>query len=732
MKTPTKAKGPIYFTAYSLRRQLTIFYLTAKYFCMQFSANETVQAICRTLFHSLWQGLLLAIAGGAVVLLTKKLRAAVRYNILTVLLFVFAAGVCCTYCYQLSSIGSGAVVAQPANLNAVVVTGGFHVFQPGALQAKPATFTTVVVNWLTANASFIVFGWLLVIAFRCVQLLIGLRGIYILRHKGLSPAGTYWVNRLNQLAASIQLSKPVLLMQSAIAKVPMVTGHLKPMILLPLGVLTALPEDEIEAILLHELAHIRRKDYLVNMLQNICEIVFFFNPAVLWVSSLMKDERENCCDDIAIANVKNKKQFIHALISFQEYNLAATNYAVGLPGRKNHLLNRVTRIITNTNKTLNNMEKTLLATGIIVLSFITIAFAHAKQTHKDVKKAEVVQNSQADKGQGNANGATPNDSIADTAIAANPDFDDDTTKTKKLHGTSTYIGHDGNHMNFNTEYEGKAYRIVVDDDTLTALFINGGRIPKDKIDQYRPTLNRIRAELEERQQKQFAQQDEEFKRQEEQFGHQEAQFREQQKQFAKQQEEMQRQLDTTINSEFRQQQEEMKRQFKQQEEQFRVQQKEFIRQQQEFRKQRQQFKQMLQDSDKYFLMAPIPPIAPVPPMAPMPPVSLRPHAPTPPVAPTAPVPPVAPVAPVPPVENKSIKEIVSLLKTQGIVTDEDALSFTINNNEFVVKNVRQPDALQAKLQEKYLKNAGDYIKYGSRKHGSGTKARSEVHISKEG
>ncbi len=713
---------------------------------MQISANETVQAICRTLFHSLWQGLLLAIAGGVVVLLTKKLRATVRYNILTALLLVFAAGVGCTYCYQLSSVAKRAIVAEPTQLNVVVVTGNFGALQSGALPVKQATVTTILLNWLTANAGFIVFGWLLVIAFRCVQLLIGLRGIYILRHKGLRPAGAYWVNRLNQLAASVQLTKPVTLMQSAIAKVPMVTGHLKPIILLPLGVITALPKDEIEAILLHELAHIRRKDYLVNMLQNICEIVFFFNPAVLWVSSLIKDERENCCDDIAIANVKNKKQFIHALISFQEYNLTTTNYAVGLPGRKNHLLNRVTRIITNTNKTLNNMEKTLLATGIVIISFITLAFAHAKQTHKDVKKAEVVQNSQAAKAQDNTDAATPADNINDTTMAPNPDFDSDTTKTKKQHGTTTYIGHDGSHLNFNTEYEGKAYRIVVDDDTLTALFVNGGRIPGDKVDLYRPTLNKIRAELKEQQQKQFAQQEEQFKRQEEQFGQQQEQFREQEKQFASQQEEMRRQLDIAANGAFRQQQEQMKGQFKQQEERFREQQKQFTRQQQEFRKQHQQFEQMLQDSDKYFMMAPVPPIAPIPPMAPMPPMSrtpivpIPPVAPTPPIAPTpptsltpiAPIPPVAPVPPVPPVENKSIKEIVSLLKTQGIVANEETLSFTLNKNEFVVNNVRQPDALQAKLKEKYIKNAGDYIKYSSRQHASGTEVRSEVHISKEG
>jgi bla regulator protein BlaR1 len=80
----------------------------------------------------------------------------------------------------------------------------------------------------------------------------------------------------------------------------MVIGNLKPVILMPIGLLTALTTEEVEAILMHELAHIKRRDYLVNLLQSLMEIVFFFNPAVLWISQLIKAERENCCDDLAL------------------------------------------------------------------------------------------------------------------------------------------------------------------------------------------------------------------------------------------------------------------------------------------------------------------------------------------------------------------------------------------------------------------------------------------------
>ena len=107
----------------------------------------------------------------------------------------------------------------------------------------------------------------------------------------------------------------------------------------------------------HELAHIRRKDYLVNLVQSFAEVVFFFNPALLWISSLLREERENCCDEVAISHTNDKKQFIHALVAFQEYATHTSNKqpTIAFAGRKNYLLNRVKRIIYNENKKLNAM-----------------------------------------------------------------------------------------------------------------------------------------------------------------------------------------------------------------------------------------------------------------------------------------------------------------------------------------------------------------------------------------
>ncbi|TWV93668.1 M56 family metallopeptidase [Chitinophaga pinensis] len=179
-----------------------------------------------------------------------------------------------------------------------------------------------------------------------------------------------WRSRLQQLCEAVGVTKSVRLLESAFVKVPVVAGHLKPVILMPAGLLAGLPAQQIEAVLLHELAHIRRHDYIVNLLQVCCETVFFFNPGLLWISVLLRDEREHCCDDIALQQTGSKKTFIEALISFKEYTLSAQYPAVAFPGRKNQLLQRVSRIINNRHQSMGTAEKVCFFTGMAMLSVV--------------------------------------------------------------------------------------------------------------------------------------------------------------------------------------------------------------------------------------------------------------------------------------------------------------------------------------------------------------------------
>ena len=85
---------------------------------------------------------------------------------------------------------------------------------------------------------------------------------------------------------------------SALVEVPTVIGSLRPVVLLPVSALAGMSPSQLDAILAHELAHIRRHDYLVNLLQTLVETLLFYHPAVWWLSRRIRIERENCCDDL--------------------------------------------------------------------------------------------------------------------------------------------------------------------------------------------------------------------------------------------------------------------------------------------------------------------------------------------------------------------------------------------------------------------------------------------------
>jgi hypothetical protein len=186
-----------------------------------------------------------------------------------------------------------------------------------------------------------------------------------------------WKVKFQQLTLRLGIRQEVNFFESAVLHIPVVIGHLKPLIFLPVGVLNQLSPAEVEAILLHELAHIKRKDYLVNLFQLAAESIFFFNPTLLWMSSLIRESREHCCDDLAIATTNNKKGFIQALVSFREVAAVPTRYAVAFPAAKNQLLKRVSRIIYQRNSNLDTAGKTFFVASLFLLGLIMKAATHA-------------------------------------------------------------------------------------------------------------------------------------------------------------------------------------------------------------------------------------------------------------------------------------------------------------------------------------------------------------------
>jgi hypothetical protein len=207
------------------------------------------------------------------------------------------------------------------------------------------------------------------------------------------------MGRVQKLAHNLNIKKKVQLLESGLVNIPMVIGFLKPVILIPFGLLAKLPPEQVEIILLHELAHIRRGDYCINLVQNIVETLFFFNPFLLWISALLREERENCCDDLAVCRTQNKTLLINALIFFQENTMhTGARLSMGFGKTKGQLLNRVKRVASDRNKSLSKAEKGFFSLCLLVIAGFAIGFSgpnpgnRAAVTIQQASKQAIVQN----------------------------------------------------------------------------------------------------------------------------------------------------------------------------------------------------------------------------------------------------------------------------------------------------------------------------------------------------
>jgi bla regulator protein BlaR1 len=306
-----------------------------------------IQAICWVLVHSLWQGVLLSLVGGGVILCTKRSAAAMRYRLLCGLLGMFLAGMGLTFVYEWA-MASGSVDGNSGVGVSMSWLG----------------------DWFSVHAVQIVGVWLIIAVVRSIRMAAGWKYMWRMRREGMmAPAS--WVERMDELSRRLDIRRTVKLVESALVRVPMVMGQLRPIIYIPLGLINHLPAGEMEAVLLHELAHIRRYDYVVNMVQHMAECLLFFNPGFLWISSLLREERENSCDDMAIAHTRDRVEFVRALVRFSEHSLH--RMVLAFPGDKRQLLHRVLRISRQENKTLSGRERLILLGGFLVLLCLLVA-----------------------------------------------------------------------------------------------------------------------------------------------------------------------------------------------------------------------------------------------------------------------------------------------------------------------------------------------------------------------
>ena len=331
--------------------------------------NKFISAFSWMLVHSIWQGLLLAGIVSVVLLLTKKWKAVARYNLVLLLFASLVPVAVCTFIWEWNNTAM-------TNTSTVFTTSlGVRVSQLFFGNLQPLRTMLDSCNaWFTAHEQLIVMLWLAIFAIKLIKTTGELYYHQQMKKRLVVMPNQYWKERMQQLCAKLQINRTVVLLESIYMKIPVVIGHMKPVILMPAGLLMSLPPEQAEAILLHELAHIKRNDYLVNFLQYAAETIFFFNPAILWVSGWIREERETCCDDIALEQTQNNIGLAEALINFKQHQLYGHAYQTAFPGKKNQLLRRVSRILGKHDKSSSISQKLFFA---VVFALLLTAAATA-------------------------------------------------------------------------------------------------------------------------------------------------------------------------------------------------------------------------------------------------------------------------------------------------------------------------------------------------------------------
>lgn len=344
------------------------------------------------LLHFLWQGGLIAAALAFVLRLLRRGSPDARYAAATVALMLMAATPVVTLLSSRASesvaapsLTAGNAIQRPATPAARL--GGSEGTAPpvqapaGVAVRIPAARSSQWVERAAAGVRrrlpLVVAAWLAGVLLLAVWRTAGWVQVRRLTGRGTCDVAHGLQERLTAMARRLRMSAPVRAVESAVAAVPMVVGCLRPVVVVPACVMTGLTPEQLDALLAHELAHIRRHDHLVNAVQIVIETLLFYHPAVWWTSRRMRLEREYCCDDLAAAVCRDRAVYARALTALEELRCTSVVAASG-----GNLLARILRILDAPSRERIGSPRWLpgaaasVVVGLLVIASVPQRFSH--------------------------------------------------------------------------------------------------------------------------------------------------------------------------------------------------------------------------------------------------------------------------------------------------------------------------------------------------------------------
>ncbi len=318
--------------------------------------NNLIFAIGMTIIHSFWQITIIYLVMRLTLRMMSASSSAIKYRIagFSMVSALLVSIITFIICYQPEP--SGIMDIRPLQDASFRLAG--EVIPPAKSFSLRSSLATAL-PWIV----WIYFGGLLMMTLRMLSGSICLR-----RHArtGVRQPSPEIHVFFRQLCEKTGIIKKVRLFESFRIDIPEVIGYFKPLVIVPAGFFANMPFDQAGAILAHELAHIKRNDFLFNIIQSVIEMLFFYHPAIYLISSRTRDEREKCCDDMALAWCPGNETYARALARMAERGIKPSYPSVALMQNRKTLLERIRRILKQ--ETMKTKISDRIFAGIIVIA----------------------------------------------------------------------------------------------------------------------------------------------------------------------------------------------------------------------------------------------------------------------------------------------------------------------------------------------------------------------------
>ena len=315
---------------------------------MGWLSREETTALGWALLHFCWQGTAVAVAYAAVNRMTLRAGSKVRYAVALAALMVMPAIVAGTFAMEMRAVAparaSGRAPQAVSTMDlSVSVTPVLHEIPLASSLVEEPT------NWLTMRAERLlpwVDGlWLAGVLLLAIRSLGGWFQLEQLRRRARSMVPDELERGFRRICRQVRVGRSVVLRISDEVISPLAMGVWRVTVILPVSAVLGLPEEELEAVMAHELGHIRRWDYLWNLMQMAVESVLFFHPVVWWLSRTVRERREVCCDEIAVRSCAGAEVYARALLRLEEQRTIDLRLAMAFTGCGGSLLGRVRKVL---------------------------------------------------------------------------------------------------------------------------------------------------------------------------------------------------------------------------------------------------------------------------------------------------------------------------------------------------------------------------------------------------